>query len=122
MRYTEHDEQVKLIQWATLNTAAHPELAMLYAIPNGGQRNIITAAKLKAEGVKSGVPDLFLAVAKTVDGKQKHGLYIEMKSAKGKTSHSQKWWLEHLAIGGYETAVCYSFDEARKAICGYLGI
>jgi CMP-2-keto-3-deoxyoctulosonic acid synthetase len=43
-----------------------------------------------------------------------------MKSAKGKVSDTQAWWLEHLGISGYKTAVCYSFDEAKNEILEYL--
>ncbi len=59
---TEHVEQVSLMRWAALTKRRRPELALLYAIPNGGDRHKAVAAKLSAEGVKSGVPDLCLPV------------------------------------------------------------
>ena len=37
-----------------------PRLEWIHAIPNGGLRNKATASNLKAEGVKSGVLDVFL--------------------------------------------------------------
>ena len=70
---TEHQIQTCVMEWAEGQLIQHPELKMLYAIPNGGARNAITGALLKAEGVKPGVPDLCLPVAR---GKY-HGLYIE---------------------------------------------
>jgi len=120
MKQTEHDEQVKLFQWAKMQSSKHPQLSLMFAIPNGGQRNIVTATKLKAEGVKSGVPDIFLAVPSKAY--LSHGLFIEMKSEKGKLSPSQKIWIDGLSKIGYMCSVCYSFDEAKEAIGKYLGI
>lgn len=114
----EHKEQVKLFSWAKLQSVKHPQLSMLFSIPNGGQRNIVTATKLKAEGVKSGVPDCFLAVPIGGDC----GMFIEMKSPKGKLSENQKEWINALSSSGYKCAVCYSFDEAKEVITKYLGI
>jgi hypothetical protein len=54
---TESAEQIALFQWANLSIKAHPELALLYHIPNGGLRNVVVAVRLKKEGVKKGVPD-----------------------------------------------------------------
>ena len=65
----EHIEQVKLFNWARQNESMYLHLSLLFAIPNGGHRHIGTARKLKAEGVKAGVPDCFLAVPKD----EKHG-------------------------------------------------
>lgn len=118
MKQTEHYEQVKLFQWAKAQSSKYPQLTMMFAIPNGGQRNIVTATKLKAEGVKSGVPDVFLAYP-SLDC---NGLFIEMKSPKGKVSENQREWIAGLSAHGYMCAVCYSFDEAKKVICEYLGI
>ena len=54
---SEHDEQVLIFKWARLSEGRWPELALLFAIPNGGHRHKAVAAKLKAEGVRAGVPD-----------------------------------------------------------------
>lgn len=69
---TEAEEQIALFEWARLQTGRFPELALLYHVPNGGSRNKIEAARLRAQGVKSGVPDLCLPVARGAS----HGLYI----------------------------------------------
>lgn len=87
----------------------------VYHIPNGGSRNRIEAANLKKQGVKAGVPDLCFPVPK---GKY-HGMYIEMKYGKNKTTQSQDKWLELLSKNGYMTAVCYGFDEAKAVIDKY---
>jgi len=118
VKQTEHEEQKKLFTWAKLQSAKHPQFTMMFAIPNGGHRNIVTATKLKAEGVKSGVPDIFLAYPSI----HAHGLFIEMKSVKGKVSENQREWIAGLSASGYMCFVCYSFDEAKKVITEYLGI
>jgi hypothetical protein len=113
---SEHTEQVALFNWAKLMESRHPQLALMFAIPNGGHRHIAVAYKLKAEGVRAGVPDIFLPVSHGT----KYGLWIELKDGKNKTSKIQKEWLNKLNNEGYETKVCYGFDEARQAIIDYL--
>jgi hypothetical protein len=113
----EDAEQRIIFQWAAMETAAHPELGLLYAIPNGGKRAIKTAIALKAQGVKSGVPDMCLPVARN----GYHGLYIELKRQKGGTvSETQKSWITALAEQGYEAVVCKGAEEAIKVIKEYL--
>ena len=132
----EHDEQVKVFEWAEIASLKFPALKMLLAIPNGafygGHWSV--ANKMKAEGVKKGVPDIFLPVKK-IDvglevvvndelseqfGKVWCGLWIEMKAGKNKPSEQQKWWLEQLEKQGYVTRVCYSAEEAIDEIAEYL--
>lgn len=47
---TEAEEQIALFEWARLQTGRFPELALLYHVPNGGSRNKIEAARLRAQG------------------------------------------------------------------------
>lgn len=77
----------------------------LFHVPNGGQRHTAVAAKLKGQGVKAGVLDLFLPVPRF----GRHGLWIEMKTATGTLSKSQKDWAEFLRGAGYRVEVCRSF-------------
>lgn len=118
MKTLEHTEQVNLIKWWAL--ACHKwslDERLLFAIPNGGERNVIVASRLKAEGVRSGVPDLFLACGHSCY----HGLFIEMKKPKGgRVSDNQKSFIELLKDQGYATAVCHGWSEARQAIESYL--
>lgn len=115
-RELEHFEQVRLFTWVKAQVKRTPELALLFAIPNGGQRHPAVAAKLKAEGVKPGVPDLCLPVAR---GKF-HGLFIELKAPGGKAADSQKWWLNALGHQGYCAHLCIGWESARKVIEAYL--
>lgn len=115
---SEATEQERVINWARFYAKDFPELDLLHHIPNGGSRNQLEAANLKRQGVKAGVPDLCLPVARN----GKHGLYVEMKWGKNKTTDKQDWWLEQLRQQGYETAVCWTAEEAMDTIAGYLGI
>jgi len=121
----EHDEQRSLMTWAAVMAREIPELNLLFAIPNGGHRNMLVAKKMKAEGVKPGVPDLFLPVAR----QGFHGLFIEMKTVdnkpktskgKGGISELQSRWLMTLKHHGYRAVVCYGRDEATKTLLDYL--
>lgn len=112
MKTTEHQEQVMLITWFRLQ---YPKY-IIFAIPNGGVRHIVTAVKLKSEGVLAGVSDLFLMVPKG----EYHGMFIEMKAKTGKISDSQKEFMAAANSMNYKTAVCYGFDEAKEVIINYL--
>ncbi|MCK5602555.1 VRR-NUC domain-containing protein [Candidatus Pacearchaeota archaeon] len=92
----------------------------MYAIPNGGLRNKVVAAKLKREGVKAGVPDVCLPVRSQCG--TYIGLYIEMKAKGGRVRSNQKDWLEALAVAGHKTVVCWNWTEARTVIEQYLDI
>lgn len=116
-RATEHQEQAALFSWAEFHTHRWPELALMFAIPNGGKRNKVTAAMLKAEGVKPGVPDICLPVTRTPCP----GLYIEMKTGTGRLSSTQRSWLLALIAQGYRAEVCRGWQEAQQVIIEYLG-
>lgn len=114
---TESEEQKALFEWAALMEGKHPELRLLYHIPNGGLRNKAVAERLTAEGVRRGVPDICLPVAR----KGFHALYIELKRQKGgKTSDEQKDWIKHLNVQGNLAFVCRGAAEAIGVIERYL--
>ena len=126
MRSTEHDIQSALFSWAQLQTACYPELALMFAIPNGGKREkrqdkkgrwfSPTAQKLKREGVKRGIPDIFLPCARGGS----HGLFIEMKALDGRVSPEQASVHKLLWEEGYAVIVCYSLESAIMLITWYL--
>lgn len=114
---TEGQEQTTLFKWAAMSSRKHPELRLLFHIPNGGSRNQIEARHLKEQGVKPGVPDLCLPVARGLW----HGLFIEMKRQKGgRVSDAQRRWLEDLERHGYRTEVACGWREAAQIIEIYL--
>lgn len=113
----EEIEQEHVFLWASMEERAYPELAMLYAIPNGGKRAIKTAVALKKQGVKRGVPDMCLPVARG----GYHGLYVELKRQKGGTvSDEQREWIAALNTQGYKAIICHGAEEAIEQIRGYL--
>lgn len=118
-------------------------LIWLHAIKNQGHGDAIRGAKSAAEGVKAGVPDMFLPVPMIkphgepiFEGGIRNlsfpalytGLYIELKrpdsvgKSKGKTSADQDVWAEHLKTAGYAVEVCFGWKAARDCILKYLGI
>lgn len=112
---TEAQEQEALFMWARIQK--YPELRLLYHIPNGGSRHKLEAVKLRAEGVKAGVPDLCLPVARG----NYHGLYIELKRLKGgRASEYQKQWLKDLNEQGYMAVICCGWEDAAQTIKNYL--
>lgn len=118
-RGSEHNEQCAVIHWWRKwhHKFNVPEFA-LFAIPNGGSRDIITGSRLKAEGVRRGTPDLFLSVP--VGGKA--GMYIELKYNKGRLSEEQQEFLTFAESNRYATAVCWTAEEAIAAIKQYFGV
>jgi hypothetical protein len=114
MKSSEHLEQVAVINWFRLQYKQYANY--LFAIPNGGVRNIGTAIKLKKEGVMAGVPDLFLMMPNN----NYHGLWIEMKIKGGKASDSQKQFISAASLIGYHAVICYGFEEAQNTINNYL--
>lgn len=124
---TEHGHQVAVMQWVALvGMKKWPSLWLLHAIPNGGDRKQSVAASLKAEGVKSGVPDLCLPVP--IEGLHQwhHGLYIEMKrpglegTKNGGRSDKQVEWQKRLREQGYAVVTAYGWQAACWALKLYL--
>lgn len=119
---SEDAEQMALMAWAARAQyhGRYPELKWLHHIPNGGERNVIVATKLKAMGTKAGVPDLFLPVARH----GVHGLYIELKKdwkfGGGKPSADQLEWRDGLQSEGYGWALAMGWREARDILMQYL--
>lgn len=114
---TEAQEQTALFQWAALMQGRIPELALLHSVPNGGSRHPIEAVHLKQQGVRPGIPDIFLPCARGPF----HGLYIEMKRRKGgRVSVDQQRMILALRAQRYKVEVCRGWDEAKNTICEYL--
>lgn len=110
---SEHDEQVTVVQWCDLHCIP------VFAIPNGGMRHKHTAQELKAEGVRAGVPDLFLPVARG----GYHGLFIEMKDVNGRPPRkSQMQWLGDLNAQGYAAYCARGADAAIRLIDRYMSM
>jgi len=113
----EHLHQKALIDWWDLSYIKYKlPIIALFAIPNGGKRDLGTAKKLKAEGVRSGVCDLQLLVS----NKYYKGLFIEMKYGKNKATKSQNEFMIFALAQGYYCITCYKWTDAKEFIEDYL--
>jgi len=125
---SEYSQQVALFAWAQQNREKYPELALLFAIKNEEKSGSkIAGARFKAAGVKSGVPDIMLPVAR----QKAHGLFIELKKpggtdkngkhvARGVVSAEQSKWQARLQHEGYWAVTCWGWEDARDALVSYL--
>lgn len=110
---TEKDEMIALFDWASYR----PDLRLMYHITNEGRRSVQHTQSLLRQGMKPGVPDICLPVAKG----RYHGLYIELKRKYGgRTSPEQKAWQAALLKEGYAACVCKGFEEAKETIDWYM--
>ncbi len=114
----EYDEQCVVVQWAQLHESKWHELKWLHASLNGVKLSILQAVKAKKSGCKKGIADLFLPKTNT----EFCGLYIEMKSEKGKQTPKQKEFEAFVKSQHYKYCVCYSAVEAISEIKFYINI
>ena len=103
------------MQWFRLRYPSYGKL--LFHVPNGGQRNKITAAILKREGVVAGVADLILLVPND----KHHGLCVEMKTPKGRQTDNQKEWEALVVDQGYEYRIARDLDDFMTIVYEYFG-
>lgn len=116
---TEHEEQAALFVWLGLRTWLEPRLQWTFAVPNGGDRYIAVAAKLKAEGVKPGVLDVWCPCPVG----EFHGLVVEMKRIKGgRIEPEQRVWIDALRRMGLRVEVCKGWVEAARVFVDYFGM
>ena len=135
---TEHGHQAAIFCWANQNLDRYPQLKWLFAVPNGFYGSATQKGKMKVEGLKNGVPDIWLPVKSSIiitnienrnttyeykssSTKNYSGLIIELKVGKNKTSKEQDDWIEFLRSNEYKVEVCYGWEEAVKVIIEYLG-
>jgi len=116
--WTEHDHQVRFVDWCRYDAPDHLRLrsSQIYAIPNGGHRKPAVAAKLKAEGVVAGIPDLHLPIA----AGREHGLYIEMKRPGERPTAAQLIRMGQLRQNGYRAVVAEGWRAAVAILTDYL--
>lgn len=120
---TEHDEQCMVMDWWA---KAYPKYyGCLFSIPNashlaGNQKQrFAKAAKLKAEGLRPGAADLFLAVARG----DYHGFFIEMKrtgATKCRVKQNQFEFIHDMREQNYKADWYPGYSAAIKAIEKYM--
>jgi hypothetical protein len=109
---SESDIHQSVIKWACLHKNLRNKILHF---PNEGKRTPRYGKYLKSLGMRAGVSDIFIPIARH----QFHGAWIELKSEKGRLSLAQKEFLEEMKEEGYFAATCYSFDEAINTISWY---
>ncbi len=113
-RDPEHQLQVACVNWFNFQ---YPMLrGCLVAVPNGGRRDAITGARLKAEGATAGVADLILFQQRGRSGV----LLIEMKTKTGRQSAAQRQWQDIVEAQGYRYVICRSLYEFMRNINSYI--
>ena len=113
----EGEEQATLFSWADMQSYHYPELKLMFHIPNGGKRSKSEAARFKKEGVKAGVPDIFLPVPRG----GYNGLFIELKRlSNSRVSTAQNEWVPALREQGYAAEVCKGWVAASALIEKYI--
>ena len=118
MRHIEDAAQAEVIRWARMRQAAIPELELLYHVPNGGKRGKLEAVRLKRQGVKPGIPDLHLPIARG----GYIGLWIEMKTATGRLSEDQRRIIAMLCAEGHRVEICRSAADAVEVLEDYMRV
>jgi hypothetical protein len=103
----EHKLQVSICKWLDFTQDFY-----YYAIPNGGARHRLVAIKLKMEGVKAGVADMFWMLS----NKNWNGLFIEVKIEKGTQQINQKAFEQIALAHGYYYAIVKSIDDCENLI------
>lgn len=110
----EHQLQKSFFEWLQLQ---YPDIfKVTFAIPNAAKRSFVTAAKLKEEGLKSGVPDVF--IAKPAGGLS--GLFIEFKVKPNSCTEKQAEMIKLFNANGYLAIVCFDIDSAMQLLSQYL--
>jgi hypothetical protein len=107
-KLSEHDLQASIMAEVNLLANQDPRWLYLFAVPNGGHRDIRTAARLKDEGVRPGVPDLLWPLK----AYGYVGLALELKVGNNDTSAHQDDWLAWLSAQGWYARVVR--DDAAK--------
>ena len=116
IRTSEHVIQSQVFRWAELQSGVHPELRLLFAIPNSGKRSYALASYMRAEGLRAGFPDMCLPLGRGGF----NALYLELKAEGGKVSDRQREWHEALRKRGNCVEVCRGFEATIDILSRYL--
>lgn len=106
MKHQESTLQTSCVKWFRYQ---YPHL-VIYAVPNGGSRNVREAQRLKSEGVLAGVADLTILLP------QGKSLYIEMKVKGNRQTPNQKEFQQKAEALAHKYYVCYSFEDFEKVV------
>jgi len=114
---TESEQQIAYFNWCRVMAGSDSRLGTIFAVPNGGYRSKATGGRMKSEGLKAGVWDIFIPIQMG----QHCGMWIEMKAGKNRLTPGQ-FAFRNTVGDAYRWKVCYSWHDAVEATCDYLGI
>lgn len=103
--------------WVQDHEAKFPILKRMFHPANGGARSKGEGGKLKAMGVRPGVPDFLLPLP---NGRWL-GLAIELKASDGVVSSVQSEWLTDFRQVGYLVGVARTLMEFEALVLTFLG-
>lgn len=120
----EHTEQANFLKECELHQSRYPALSLIFAVPNAARRSRIHGSYMNAEGLRAGVPDLFLPWPVGAY----HGLFIEMKRLPrvrdSEVSEKQRIWIDALRSAGYRVEVArgaaHAWELTQKYLTGKL--
>jgi hypothetical protein len=123
---SEHALQTQLVQWCRIMAKGMVQ-NRFFAVPNGAflsgnaSKRAYLASKLKAEGMKPGIPDLIFWKGRYVGLESfpelPELLWIELKNGKaGRLSPEQKEVHAALIGAGFTVLVIRTLEEGRNAI------
>lgn len=119
----EHKLQKLCYGWTRAAGTIDPRYLLFFSIDHGikygGDRNqrFAQAREIKARGIRSGIPDMFLPVR---NSRGQSGLWVELKTAKGQLSDAQKIWKKELENQGFAVEVARSLAEFTEISIAYL--
>jgi len=103
---TESHEQRLLVEWLRLQGIG------FFAVPNSARRDARNAARLKAEGMRAGVPDLIFT-RRFANGQP---VALELKTKKGRLSNSQREVIREMESEGWIVLVAFGLEDAVKKV------
>ena len=120
-RRLEQSMQIAIFDWIRLHQKQYPQLAYVFAVPNGGWRSKVEAAIMKRGGVLAGVSDICLPFPGfDLDGQKFPGMYMELKTPGNPLTDEQERFLHFVSSQGYLAVMCQSFDAATKRILRFV--
>lgn len=117
LRTTEATEQAALFDFLSRIEPRMPAVRWAFHVPNGGHRMKVVARRLKREGVKAGVPDVWLPVRRD----PYIGFVCELKVGRNRPTTAQRAWLDLLDDQGWRAVVCWGWQQAASELLRYLG-
>ena len=105
-RHLEESIQVACVKWFRLQ---YPNL-VIFAVPNGGSRNLYEAKNMKESGTLAGVADLVIV------GNGGRVLFVEMKAGKNKQEDSQVLFQKKVEKLGHKYIICRSKEQFMKEV------